>query len=218
MVRALAFVALALGACACGELAPFQLELVDGGAEDAADSGPAVVCPLGGPASSTVVHVGPAAGGTGDLWRGLHDDAGEGQSLEMPRNGTIDRVIAQIFAESSAGHCELRILRWCEEQPVEVARVNVQASAFPEYAIVHPGKTIFDQDLSETSFVIEPPVGVVAGERVDLVFRAVDSGLVSVISMSDVAPDGHAVFPNGAPGLPNIDTSEWDYHARIQLR
>ena len=185
---------------------------------------PAAVCPAGGPQGPSPEMLGPPPGDTGDLWRGLGEGEGEGESFTMPRPGVIDQVIVQIFAMPGVTACRARVYRKCDGQRVLVATTDKPASAFPVYVIaVQPGTTIWDQDLSTTTIDIDPPVPVAAGEEVEVVFSAVggvtySSDLVSVITMADVTPDARAVFPNGAPGIPDYTSLSWDYHAQIRLR
>ena len=185
---------------------------------------PPAACPIGGPEGTDPVLVGPPPGDTGDLWRGLADGDGEGESLLVPRAGVIDQVVVQIFADPGVGGCLTRLYRWCEGERVLAASTETPASAFPIYIVVaQPGTNIWDQDLSTTSIAIDPPVAVAAGERVDAVFSATGSTLytrmlVSVITMDDITPDAYAIFPDGAPGIGESEQPGWDYHAQIRLR
>lgn len=192
-------------------------------AYDAGTPSPAT-CPPGGPAGSSPLLLGPPPGGPGDLWRGLDDGAGEGESFIVPRAGVIDRVVVQIFADPGVRACRTRIYRYCEGQRVLVASTDTPASAFPVYIIdAQPGANMWQQDLRMTSVTIDPPVPVAAGDRVEAVFSAVGSHpysvqLVSVITMDDITPNAKAVFPDGAPGIPDYASDNWDYHAQIELR
>ncbi len=176
-----------------------------------------VHCPAGGPAGSNPLLFGPEPGGTSDLWRQLDDDAGEGQSFTVPRDGVIDRVRVQLFASAGASQGQLKLVRWCDGAPGETRIVERDASAFPIYVIdVDSTATMWDQDLSETEFVIDPPLPVASGERVDAVFRGLGGWMVSVITTHDSTPNSHAIFPNGHPGI--IEDPDWDYHARLHLQ
>ncbi len=195
----------------------------DPGAADGGGVTPAS-CPAGGPEGNAPLLFGPAPGGTTDLWRGLGEGDGEGESFTLPRAGVIDRVVVQIFSDPGVTACRTRIYRWCDGQRVLVSTTETPASAFPVYIIdAQPGATMWDQDLRTTSIAIDPPVPVAAGEEVEAVFSAVGGQvyaeqLVSVITMGDVEPDARAVFPDEAPGIPGYMDYDLDYHAQIHLR
>ena len=219
--RVVVLCALCLGQLACGGSVVVEGEAASGAGVGGGgpDAGPSAACPIGGPEGQAPVELGPPPGGIDDLWRGLHayDEAGEGQSFVMPRSGVIDRVTVQIFADSAAGSCELRLFRWCEGQRVLAATAQVPATAFPAY-LPYPDSTIYTQDLHETDIVVSPALAVASGERVDAIFVAIQAELVSVITMANSIDDSRAVFPNGAPGLVDPESLDWDYHARLNLR
>jgi hypothetical protein len=223
-----ALVLAAIGIAGCGGVV--ETGNSDGGTPSiSADGGnvatpsPAT-CPAGGPAGASPLLLGPPPGGTEDLWRGLDDGAGEGEAFTTPRAGVIDRVVVQIFADPGVTACRTRIYRWCNGRRVLVFTTDTPASSFPVYIIdADPGDNIWDQDLRTTTIPVDPPVPVAAGEEVDAVFSAVGAHpyteqLVSVITMDDIAPNAHAVFPDGSPGIGVYEEDDWDYHAQIDLR
>jgi hypothetical protein len=152
-----------------------------------------------------------------DLLRSLYDER-EGELCTLQTSGAIERVEAALWNDGARA-ISMEVFVTCGSSTALAATVTLSASDFPAYTAV----AWRFMEHRTTTFVLDPPIDVHAGDVVKVLFHALGSSqyassAVEAASFHD--PDPHCQFvqeyPAGSPvALPNPEN--WDFKVRLYV-
>ncbi len=136
----------------------------------------------------------------------------EGIRCTATEDGKLERVEAAIWHDN-VPDITMEVYLRCSGQMQRASSMTLKASAFPEYAGIHG-------EMRATTFVLNTPLEVQAGDRIDVVFSSHGSpslGQSAVVGLHKADVDANCKFAsyNNFDGIgkdPN-----WDFMARLHL-
>jgi hypothetical protein len=142
--------------------------------------------------------------------RGLYQEP-EGMRCVVESEGTLERVEAALWS-NQAKPISMDVYISCDGGMEKAASMELPGSSFPVYDGIH-------SDMRSTTFVLDPPLRVLSGDTVAVLFRvesavAPGTGGVSGIEMEDVNFDCEFTEYSQQVGLLG---HEWDFKARLHL-
>ncbi len=146
------------------------------------------------------------------LRRAIHAEA-EGTRCTVKNDGNLERVEVALW-NSNVPDITMEVYLPCGSQTQKAAAVTMPASAFPSYAGIHGVQRT-------TTFVLDPPLRVRAGDFVDVTFYAYDSDgpsktAVAGIQTANVDPNCAAISRDPYFGVIQVNT-DWDFIARLYV-
>jgi len=139
------------------------------------------------------------------LMRALWEDDSEGTRCRISKEGSLERVEASLWIDG-APEIRMEVYVSCGDEMVKAATATLPASAFPVYDGI-PG------EMRQTTFRINPPVRLHAGDEVIVVFQS--DGAAMGIRMTDEDPDC-AFWSESLKGV-NDSYADWDFQATLYL-